>query len=406
MNYRQIFFLSVILSFSCKVSAQNLVINSSFEKYSSCPTQAGQMWHALTVSSPPGNQAEYFNSCSTHPWFSVPDQEGYNYQEAHFGDAYVGVSLLNGPAHREYVQMELFTALNNGKYYNVEFWTNRASGPFGGAYAVNNAALAFKSTFTDTSSDFFAYNAAQLALFNTIPDIVKYTNPIITDTANWVKINGVYKADGTENFLVIGNFFQDYQTDTLDMNDDPNPFPYRGAYYFFDDVLVEEITLPFWQYHDTTVYYGDSVLIGPALTGLDIDWYTDNLDFISNAPGIYVTPPTSRDYIAKETFNGVETDHVVHVTVIGGAGLEENELQNVRVFPNPSKGIFSISGITSDKPLQLEVRDVHGKLVFEEKEFSKEANGFALEVENGIYFVTVLDLESKSSVVEKLVVSR
>jgi hypothetical protein len=396
--------LVVLLVFGSELSAQNLVINSSFEKYSSCPTTGGQMWKALTVSSPPGNQAEYFNSCSTHPWLSVPDQGGYNYQEAHFGEAYVGVWLLNGPGHREYVQMEMFAPLVNSKYYNVEFWTNRASGAGGGAYAVNNAALAFKSTFTDTSSDFFAYNTAQIGLFNTIPDIVKYTNPIITDTANWVKINGVYKADGTENFLVIGNFFQDYQTDTLDMNDDP--ISYYGAYYFFDDVVVEEITQPFWQYHDTTVYYGDSVLIGPALTGLDIDWYTDNLDFISNAPGIYVTPPTSRDYIAKETFNGVLTEHVVHVTVIGGAGLEQNELQNVRVFPNPSKGSFSISGIASDKPLQLEVRDVHGKLVFEEKAFSKEANGFALDVENGIYFVTVWDLESKGFVVEKLVMSR
>jgi hypothetical protein len=51
---------------------------------------------------------------------------------------------------------------------------------------------------------------------------------------------------------------------------------------------------------------------------------------------------------------------VVHVTVIGGAGLEQNELQNVRVFPNPSKGSFSISGLMSDKPLKLEVRDVMG----------------------------------------------
>ncbi len=362
------------------------------------------MYFALTVSSPPTNQAEYFNSCSTNPWYSVPYQGNYNYQEAHFGDAYVGIYIYSG--HREYVQMEMFGPLVNGKYYNVEFWTNRQSGMSGCGLASNNICLAFKSNFIDTSRvNQFVSDLSQATLYSTLPDIVKFTNPIITDTANWVKINGVYKADGTENYLIIGNFFYNTETATINMQDCPCQDPY-SAYYNIDDVLVEEITQPFWQYHDTTVYYGDSVLIGPALTGLDIDWYTDNLDFISNAPGIYVTPPMSRDYIAKETFDGVETEHVVHVTVIGGAGLEENELQNVRVFPNPSKGSFSISGITSDKPLQLEVHDVHGKLVFEEKEFSKEANGFALDVENGIYFVTVSDLESKSSVVEKLVVSR
>jgi hypothetical protein len=60
----------------------------------------------------------------------------------------------------------------------------------------------------------------------------------------------------------------------------------------------------------------------------------------------------------------------------------------------------------SDKPLQLEVRDVHGKLVFEENGISKDLNSFELGVENAIYFVTVLDMESKGFVVEKLVVSR
>ncbi len=404
INYRLVLYLSVIFFFGYRVSAQNLVLNYSFEKYSQCPNSPSKMWYALTCTTPPGNQAEYFNTCSTDPVCSTPYQSNANYQEPHFGDAFVGVYLYHTNNHREYVQMQLFSPLVNDSYYNVEFWTNRACGTFGGRYAINNIGLAFKSTFTDTSSDFFAYNAAQIELFNTIPSVLKFNNPIINDTLNWVKVNGVYKANGTENYLLIGNFFGDLETEILDMEDYPDPYP--TAYYFFDDVLVEEITQPFWQYHDTTVYYGDSVLIGPALTGLDIDWYTDNLDFISNAPGIYVTPPTSRDYIAKETFNGVETEHVVHVTVIGGAGLEENELLNVRVFPNPSKGSFSISGITSDKPLQLEVRDVHGKLVFEEKAFSKEANGFALDVENGIYFVTVSDLESKSSVVEKLVVSR
>jgi hypothetical protein len=399
-NYRQVFYLSVILFFSYKISAQNMVINSSFEKYSQCPSGFSQITRALTCTAPRGNLGEYFNSCSTDPAYSVPYQGGNNYQEAHFGDAYIACFMFHGigSSYREYVQMELFTYLTNNSFYYVEFWANRAKGTSGGKYAVNNIGLSFQSDFTDTTH--YSWGVPALLPYNA--DIMKYTNPIITDTLNWVKINGIYRSNGTEKYVILGNFFPDSETDTIDMLDGNS----SASAYFFDDVLVEEITQPFWQYHDTLVYYGDSVLIGPALTGLEIDWYTDNLDFISNAPGIYVSPPTSRDYIAKETFNGVETEHVVHVTVIGGAGLEENELQNVRVFPNPSKGSFSISGITSDKPLQLEVRDVHGKLVFEEKAFSKELNSFALDVENGIYFVKVVDLESKGFVVEKLVVSR
>lgn len=130
------------------------------------------------------------------------------------------------------------------------------------------------------------------------------------------------------------------------------------------------------------------------------------MEFISNGPGIYVSPATSRNYIAKETFNGVETEHNVFVTVIGGVGLAENTLQKIEVYPNPSKGDFSISGIKSESPLQLEVRDVHGKLVFENHNLSKEVNSFHLNVEDGIYFVNVTDLETNQTLVNKLVVNK
>ena len=381
--------------FQCpRGSAQNLIFNADFEYYTGCPDsnhpnegiELASPWSSITNGS-----VDYYNACSdilSVPW------RGHDYQLALSGVGYAALWMYSPhfPNAREYLQAPLVAQLEVGKYYNVSLFINPNN--FSQIF-VNNFGVHFSAqALTIQGSQYLL--EAEMQIYN-------FGNPVISDTLNWTKISGIYLASGGESFITMGNFKDDTSTQT---QYNPDTLALPGSYYFIEDVSVEEITQPFWQYHDTTVYYGDSVLIGPALTGLDIDWYTDNLDFISNAPGIYVTPPTSRDYIAKETFDGVETEHVVHVTVIGGAGLEENELQNVRVFPNPSKGSFSISGLMSDQPLQLEVRDVHGKLVFEEKAFSKEANGFALDVENGIYFVTVSDFESKSSVVEKLVVSR
>ncbi len=405
--------LGVLLVLCFGSSAQNLVPNSGFEYFSSCPCLIENIngmavvtdnqiinawpWTGTNMSS------DFYHSCATNicPSSAVPlIWPSHQSQFPNAGGGCAGIYMMGpyGWDIREYLQVELTSPLEFSKSYHLVYYImlQNASGRI-----VNNFGCYFsQSSFT--TPDFQAVDCPDLiAPYN--PQIIPFGNPIIRDTINWVKIEGMYKANGSEIFLTLGNFMSDLETDTSSIQ---TAWDKNDSYYLFDDVSVEEITQPFWQYHDTTIYYGDSVLIGPALTGLDIDWYTDNLDFISNAPGIYVTPPTSRDYIAKETFDGVETEHVVHVTVIGGTGLEENELQNVRVFPNPSKGSFSISGITSDKPLKLEVRDVHGKLVFEEKEFSKELNGFELDVENGIYFVRVVDLESKSSVVEKLVVSR
>jgi hypothetical protein len=382
-----------------EVSAQNLISNSDFEFYTGCPDSInlmageGGIELAFPWASVINGSVDYFNACSSIacvPW------RGHDYQLPLSGVGYGALWTFSPyfPNMREYLQAPLVASLELGKYYNVSLFVNACN--ISKAF-VNNFGVHFSTEALTIPGTQYLLEA-EMQIYN-------FGNPVISDTLNWTKISGIYLASGGESFITLGNFKNDASTQIQD-NSDTLALYGSGSYYFIEDVLVEEITQPFWQYHDTTVYYGDSVLIGPSLTGLDIDWYTDNLDFISNAPGIYVTPPTSRDYISKETFNGVETEHVVHVTVIGGAGLEENELQNVRVFPNPSKGNFSISGIASDKPLQLEVRDVHGKLVFEEKAFSKELNSFALDVENGIYFVTVSDLESKSSVVEKLVVSR
>jgi hypothetical protein len=385
------------MGFCLNFSGQNLVPNPSFETYVLCPTTnsdnqiiCATPWKGTNTSS------DYYNSCANGQFPAVGVPFGNGDQFAKSGQACAGIYIMNSPGtdYREYLHVQLLTQLQLSRNYYVRYYVipdNRS------ALASNNIEC-FLSNNTISTPEYSQGN--MIAPF--IPQIRQFSNPIVKNISNWTKIESVYKSLGNENYLTIGNFSSDLNTNTENLS----AGSFNAAYYFVDDVSVEEITQPFWQYHDTTIYYGDSVLIGPALTGLDIDWYTDNLDFISNAPGIYVTPPTSRDYIAKETFNGVETEHVVHVTVIGGAGLEENELQNVRVFPNPSKGSFSISGLMSDKPLQLEVRDLHGKLVFSQTSF-EVLNGistFTLDVDNGIYFVNVINPITKESTVEKLVI--
>jgi hypothetical protein len=391
-KYRQALCLPVLVFLCADVFAQNLVTNSDFEYYTTCPDAVGELPNA-TPWLGAGTSADYYNACanSTIPYLGLPIA-GFGYQYAHSGNGFAGIMCYygNGTSKREYLHAQLSQTMNPNRVYLVSLYVNLFNNS---KYAVKNIAVSFTNTTFDSPNE---------DVVNLNSNVYLFGKPMIKDTLNWIKITGLYVGQGTEQFITVGNFFDDAGTELENINLTGENF----SYYYIDDVLVEEIFQPFWQYHDTTIYYGDSVLIGPALTGLEIDWYTDNLDFISNAPGIYVTPPTSRDYIAKETFNGVETEHVVHVTVIGGAGLEENELQNVRVFPNPSKGSFSISGLMSDKPLQLEVRDVHGKLVFSQTSF-EVLNGsftFTLDVDNGIYFVNVINPITKESTVEKLVI--
>ena len=383
------FLLIVFVNYS--LEAQNLVLNSDFEAYTSCPDAGGQVSFAVPWIG--AGSVEYNNSCANtvSPNYGVP---GYSarYQYAHSGEGYAALlCFYNGG--REYLHSKLSDTMILGKSYHLSFYVNLANFS---KYSLSNLAL----SLTDTT--IINPNEEVISLS---PNVYLFGKPLIKDTLSWQKIEGLYLSNGTESFITIGNFYDDNNT-ILEI---VNPTGVNAAYYFIDDVSVEEINQPFWQYHDTTVYYGDSVLIGPALTGLDIDWYTDNLDFISNAPGIYVTPPTSRDYIAKETFNGVETEHVVHVTVIGGAGLDENELQNVRVFPNPSQSEVFVKLTDADfSTLSLKVTDANGKIVYSNPSLVVE-NGLAsfnLNVNNGLYLVHLTNTITNEITIKKLVIQK
>ncbi len=383
--------------------AQNLVPNPGFEEYLTCPSlydQNGQYtdngishcryWAGTNTSS------DYYNACANidSPQCGMPPANSGQFSLE--GQAMAGIAIIGNYASncREYLQTKFVHSLNQGRTYHLRYYVLPHKDC---QILVNNIGAYF--SVTDFSTPFCL---DEIAFSQYTNPVINFDNNVVNNIQNWTKIEGVYVAQGEETYLTLGNFRSDYSTDTLLHNEGWIPF----AYYFIDDVSVEEITVPFWSYNDTLVNYGDSVLIGPALTGLDIDWYTDNMEFISNGPGIYVSPATSRNYIAKETFNGVETEHNVFVTVIGGVGLAENTLQKIEVYPNPSKGDFSISGIKSESPFHLEVRDVHGKLVFENQNLSKEVNSFSLNVEDGIYFVNVTNPSTQEVLVKKLVVRK
>lgn len=70
-----------------------------------------------------------------------------------------------------------------------------------------------------------------------IPQIV--STSIITNTVGWTKIEGTFIADGTEKYLYIGNFKDDYNTQYID-NSNNNKYG-DDAYYYIDDVYVSEV---------------------------------------------------------------------------------------------------------------------------------------------------------------------
>ncbi|MBL7712596.1 MAG: T9SS type A sorting domain-containing protein [Chitinophagaceae bacterium] len=58
----------------------------------------------------------------------------------------------------------------------------------------------------------------------------------LSDTGNWIPVRGSYVARGGEQYIVIGNFVDDYSIDTARVKDLPSPG--SRSYIYIDDVSL------------------------------------------------------------------------------------------------------------------------------------------------------------------------
>ncbi len=389
--------LAIILNIfiSNMLFCQNLVNNPSFEVLSSCPTGPS---HSATLSvgwlnPSQAGTPDVFNICCSS---TLTTCNPYTYKQLpRTGDSFVGVWCTDPTfTVREYVHSQLTNTLVSNNFYYIKFFV--VLGNYS-KYACNNIGMYF-------SNNSIYQSGASNFLLNYTPQIKKFNNPIITDTLNWIEISGIYQSTGTENYVTVGNFNNDVTTDTL--TTDTNN--YSGSYYLLDDISVENITAPQWQYRDTTIYLGDSVLIGPAITGLNVDWFDMSSTFIKNAPGIYVKPIVTTPYQATETFNSVVYNHTVTVTVLMPVKVDEyDKLQNnVSIYPNPSSGNFSIQfDDLKIGDVEIIITDIAGRIVYQNKQkVVNTLSNFDLDVKNGLYFVKIINKDKRN--VKKLVIQK
>ncbi len=238
----------------CKVNAQtNLVPNGSFEDTIGCPNLAGQVtlakyWYEYA-------SADYFNSCSSNPDFSTPTNWG-GFQQPRTGSAYIALTSYADyyPDGREYVYAKLLDTLEEGKMYRVTFFSCCSkSHPISASRYTNNIGCRFTTFFP---------NVSQVVNYSHINN-----NLTLSDTVNWVKIEGTFIADSAYQYISIGNFYDDNHTQIgTYFNNNENI-----AYYFIDDISVVE------GYVDTLENIEINIpnIFTPNLDGINDSWKID-----------------------------------------------------------------------------------------------------------------------------------
>ncbi|MBC8172786.1 MAG: hypothetical protein H7X71_02670 [Chitinophagales bacterium] len=254
----KIFHTLLILFIYSFLSAQiNYVPNPSFEDYNNCPTGISgftysddyyvELWYSGS-----GGTSDYMHGCATAAsQVDVPENLFSEDQPAHTGEAYGGfwTDLYDDGTftYREYVMVQLTETLIAGECYYVEFWSAPAtqSDFFGESHATTDAIGAYLSE--EKLPDGFTSDV--------LPYVPQVDNAgsgnYIDQPGDWTMICGFLEAEGGEEWITVGNFHPDDETEVV---------PYEGGpdgslvYLFVDDVRVaplDSIVSSFL--HDTVV---------------------------------------------------------------------------------------------------------------------------------------------------------
>lgn len=225
-----IFFL--LLSVSYSGYSQNFVRNPSFENFINCPVKLGNLeldvedWRMPTLGS-----TDYFNGCSE----AMGTPKNFNGQQpADFGVGYVGLYMYAPNDYREYLQATLITTLKKGEHYSISFYVSLAERS---DFAVKEFGIRFTEfpVQVETSQVLSSMHFSKLKGDTSNQLEIKYSK-FYSDEIEWIKLTQEFVANGTENYLIIGNFKNNKRTQKFQTKRKIT----KGSYYYLDMVSVYE----------------------------------------------------------------------------------------------------------------------------------------------------------------------
>lgn len=382
--------LLIVLCFSKSKAQYNFVRNPSFEIITHCPDGGGEIDTAIgwsTLKNGGGGNPELYNKCYTIIPSGVGVPSNFSgYQIPKTGASYAGIdAFLHDATYnyfwREYIQSKLHTKLVKEKNYCLTFYVSLSK--FCG-YSCNSIGAYLDSGSCAAPGD---------SVLHVTPQVMATQQ--LTDTLNWMKIEGSFMATGIEEYITIGNFSPD--TTSLYPAYPAAP-PY--SYYYIDDVSVIDISLPAYAGRDTSIVLGDSVFIGrQSEVGLNDDciWFV-NGTATDTIAGKWVTPDSNTTYVLQQTICGTTTYDSVKVTVmpVGVKALVYNK-QQLTVYPNPGSGVFELTlrqaqGDMNDKLKDaiLTVTNVLGEIIYNSSLITSHSVIDLTGITKGLYFIQIV----------------
>lgn len=215
--------LTLILIFATFFNAaigQNLVPNPGFD-LSKGKKASMKPWSKI-------NTIDFFINSEKQSFKDVnkaKNDKNYILRKPRSGTAYVGLRVW--PKYNEYLQVSLIEPLKKGKAYTFEMWVTPSQ--YCNCY-LKTIGASFYQTKPPYSTRFGKEDYP--------PQVENYKSSGIRDTSEWIRVNGVFIAEGGEKILTIGNFSpspsKKYKRKKIS-------FKKREAYYYIDDISLYQL---------------------------------------------------------------------------------------------------------------------------------------------------------------------
>lgn len=195
--------------------AQELVPNGSFETMKRMPNkETNYIYCAEYWQTPSATNADYYTTKAKGFLYGTAPMNGFGKQKPRTGEAYAGICIEKD--YIEYIEVALIQTLEKDKEYEVEFYVSKAD--FKRAYVKEFGVL-----FLDKLRRGYYKTGIPHK-----PQLDFYREEGYRNKKEWVKISGIYTAEGFENAIIIGYFNYDK----------PEGFK-KKAHYYIDDVSIK-----------------------------------------------------------------------------------------------------------------------------------------------------------------------
>ena len=321
---KQLYLLIVFIIIALVGYGQNLVPNAGFEVHDTCPNNEDQVEHAAGWNKCSTNNwgasgsgihttPDYYNSCCPSNSFGIPQSGNLFQPDLRSCGAYIGLityALPNLADWREQVGIHLSQPLVVGQKYYLSFTTVLGGLQIGTDnydHPSNNIGMRLSTV---------EYNPANPAPIDNFSHI--HSASIITDTANWIRITGSIIADSAYTYVMLGNFYDDSNTDTLLYNCATCYNDY--SYYLVDNICISI----------------DSVYCDG---GIDASPCTVSIRELSDENNISVFPNPTLDAVSI-SFNGTQSEIIQLTDLLGEVVYSET-------FKGKSNISFSLTAYPS-----------------------------------------------------------